>query len=107
MSVNDVISSAQDAVTARRVFGKPYERDGVVVIPAAKVIGGGGGGEGNGDTGHGSGSGFGLAGAPVGAFVVKNGTVRWRPAFDLTAIVERALVIGALVFLLQGRRRRK
>ena len=48
-SVNDVkatIEQATDALTVRRVFGDPIEKDGVTVIPAARVHGGAGGGTG-------------------------------------------------------------
>jgi hypothetical protein len=88
--VRQAVSEARDSITAKRVFGKPYEQDGVVVIPAAKVIGGGGGGGGEqGDGSGGAGFGFGLGGQPVGAYVIKNGKVRWKPALDLNAIVLR------------------
>lgn len=42
MDFLETISRAQDAITVARVYGEPYERDGVVVIPAARVSGGGG-----------------------------------------------------------------
>ena len=35
MEVNDVISQARDTLTVKRVFGDPYEKNGVTVIPAA------------------------------------------------------------------------
>ena len=34
MSVLDRISEARDVVTVRRVYGDPYQEDGVTVIPA-------------------------------------------------------------------------
>jgi uncharacterized spore protein YtfJ len=111
--VRQALSDSSNAVSAKRVFGKPYERDGVVVIPAAKVIGGGGGGGGEqGDGSAGAGFGFGLGGQPVGAYVIKNGKVRWKPALDLNAIVLRGQVIAILALLLTraiagGRRRRR
>jgi len=44
--------AAEDTLTVRRVFGEAYERDGVLVIPVARVTGmtglGSGGGEGGG-----------------------------------------------------------
>ena len=46
-NIDDIISTARDSMTARRVFGDPYEKDGVTLIPAAAVRGGGGGGEGD------------------------------------------------------------
>jgi uncharacterized spore protein YtfJ len=69
MDFQEAISKAQDAITVNRVFGEPYERDGVVLIPAALIRGGGGGGGGEDATGGGSGSGggFGLGARPVGA----------------------------------------
>lgn len=35
----ELTRAASDVFSARRVFGEPYERDGVLVIPVAKVIG--------------------------------------------------------------------
>ena len=63
MEVQDVIAQARDAITVKRVFGEPYEKDGVTVIPAAKVQGGAGGGGGEDPEGQakGSGSGFGVS----------------------------------------------
>jgi uncharacterized spore protein YtfJ len=39
MDFQETISKAQDAITVKRVYGEPYERDGVVVIPAAEIRG--------------------------------------------------------------------
>jgi uncharacterized spore protein YtfJ len=79
----------RDAMTVSRVFGQPYERDGVTVLPAATVRGGGGGGSGrNPATGeHGDGGGFGLIARPAGAYVIKDGDVSWQPAVDVNRIV--------------------
>jgi len=111
MDVQETLSQLRDAMSAKRVYGKPYEHDGVVVIPAARVrgFGGGGGGEGSqpgGGTVSGSGLGFGLDARPVGAFVIRSGKVRWRPALDATRIVLRAqAALIVLLVLLLGRRR--
>jgi len=40
MEVNEVITQARDTLTVKRVFGDPYEKDGVTVIPAARIQGG-------------------------------------------------------------------
>ena len=40
MEVQEVIAQARDALTVKRVFGEPYEKDGVTIIPAARVQGG-------------------------------------------------------------------
>jgi hypothetical protein len=59
----------------KRVFGEPYEKDGVTVIPAASIRGGAGGGRGEGGTpdgkesGSGSAGGFGLTAKPAGVYV--------------------------------------
>lgn len=92
MDINQLISTAQDAVTVRRVYGEPYEKDGVTVIPAARVAGGVGGGSGEERRGkegagaakdqEGEGGGFGVHASPAGAFVIKGGSVRWVPALD-------------------------
>ena len=68
--VQKTIEQAKDALTVRRVFGDPYEKNGVTVIPAARVQGGAGGGDGTGPEGGGKGSGFGLSARPAGAYVI-------------------------------------
>ena len=62
MEVQDVIAHARETLTVKRVFGEPYEKNGVTVIPVARVQGGAGGGgsEGPPGQGKGSGSGFGM-----------------------------------------------
>jgi uncharacterized spore protein YtfJ len=107
--VRQAVAEGRDAITAKRVFGKPYERDGVVVIPAAKVAGAGGGGGGEAQEGSGAGFGFGLGGQPVGAFVIKGGKVKWKPALDLNSIVLRtqAIAIVALLVARSARRARR
>ncbi len=95
MDVQDMIGQARDAITVKRVFGEPYEKNGVTLIPAAKVQGGAGGGgsEGAEGMGKGSGSGFGVSARPAGAYVVREGEVVWQPAVD----VNRAIAIGGVV----------
>ena len=116
MEVPEVVTQIRDSITVQRVFGEPYERDGVTIIPAARVRGGGGGGGGEGhrpaasngtaeETGSGSGLGFAVGGAPACAYVIAGGEVRWRPALDVTSIVLRAQT-GLIVLLLLLLRRR-
>jgi uncharacterized spore protein YtfJ len=98
MEVQDTIAKARDAITVKRVYSEPYERDGVTVIPAAAVGGGAGGGGGsNPDGSEGGGSGFGLGARPVGAYVIKDGEVRWESATDWTRVILRAQVVAALL----------
>ena len=102
MDVPEAVTQIRDAITVKRVFGDPYERDGdrvdpgracgrrwwrrrrrgigAVAIqrqPARK-------------SGSGFGLGFGLGATPVGAYVIEGGDVRWKPALDVTNIVLRA-----------------
>jgi uncharacterized spore protein YtfJ len=79
VKVDEMLSGARDAMSVKKVFGEPIERDGVIVIPTAKVGGGGGGGS---DTEGNGGGGFGLAAKPAGAYVIKDGEVEWRPAVN-------------------------
>jgi uncharacterized spore protein YtfJ len=101
MEVNDVITQARDTLTVKRVFGDPYEKNGVTVIPAARVQGGagGGGGEGPEGQGKGSGSGFGVSARPVGAFLIEGDEVTWRPAVDLNKIILGAQVVAVVALL--------
>src|SRR3954447_290836 len=81
MTLSDLLGTAGEALTVRRVFGDPYERDGVTVIPAAAVRGAGGGGGGKDERGQeGDGGGFLLTARPAGAYVLKDGEVSWQPA---------------------------
>jgi uncharacterized spore protein YtfJ len=110
------LEGAQDAMSVKRVFGEPYRADDVTVIPAAAIAGGAGAGGGGGTEpdgrgrGSGAGLGFGLNARPVGAFIVKDGTVSWRPAVDLLPIImgAQAVTLAALVTARRalGRRRR-
>ena len=51
MKVAELATTVGDAITVRRVFAEPYERDGVTVIAAATVAGGAGGGGGHDERG--------------------------------------------------------
>jgi uncharacterized spore protein YtfJ len=104
MDIQESISKMQDAVTVKRVYGEPYERDGIVVIPAAAVGGGfGGGGGEDKDGGKGSGGGGGLGARPVGAYVIEGGDVRWEAALDVSRIAGQALMAAVGIALLLRR----
>lgn len=105
MSMFDMLKQASTAMAVRQVFGEPYERDGVTVIPVARVMGGGGGGAGNGrENGEqgGEGGGFGMRATPAGVYVIKDGQVRWEPALDINRIVMGGQIV-AIVLLLMAR----
>jgi uncharacterized spore protein YtfJ len=101
MEVEDVIAQARDAVTVKRVFGDPYQQDGVTIIPAARVLGGAGGGRGEDAAGEGkgSGSGFGITAHPVGAFLIRDGELHWRPAVDVNRIILGGQVVMVVALL--------
>lgn len=125
MDVSELLSRATDSVTVGRVFGEPVERDGVTVIPVARVRGGAGGGEGTdsgggapgsegsdsqgpGSGGSGSGGGVGFTASPAGVFVISGNQVTWRPAVDVNRIVLGGQIVGlALVLTLHAALRRR
>lgn len=126
-----------EAFGAREVYGEPIERDGAMVIPAARVWSGGGAGGGGGTEpgaaraipsegpagsaegdaepdvpaqGDGGGIGFGRRAEPSGAFVVDEQGVRWVPAVDVNRIVlggQVALVLAVVAVGWAVSRRRK
>lgn len=102
MDVDQVIGQARDALTVKRVFGDPYEKDGVTVIPVAVVRGGAGGGAGEAPEGHGgsgSGGGFGLSARAAGAYVIRGGTVTWTPALDMNRVILGGQVVALVAIL--------
>ena len=112
MDAQDVVAQVRDAFTVKRVFGDPYEKDGMTVIPVAKVMGGAGGGGGEDPTGRGkgSGTGFGLVARPVGAYLVRGQELTWRPAVDVNRIVlgSQVLMLASLLVvrgIVKSRRR--
>jgi uncharacterized spore protein YtfJ len=104
-SLDGVIQGVRDLVTVRRVYGDPYEKDGLTVIPAASVRGGGGGGEGRGKGGDesGSGGGFGVLAHPSGAWIIEGDDVTWKPAVDVNRIVLGGQIVGLVAILVAGR----
>ncbi|MGB7982655.1 MAG: hypothetical protein WCF36_17885 [Candidatus Nanopelagicales bacterium] len=104
MAFSPALDAARDAATVRRVFAEPYEKDGLTVIAAALVSGAAGGGSGTNDKGQpGEGGGFGVYARPVGAYVIHDGTVRWRPAIDANRIIA-VMGLVAIVCLLKRSR---
>lgn len=117
--------AANDTVTVRRVFGDAYERDGVTVIPVARLWAatglGLGDGEGGGTPfswgahlhgtddapadpdspqhayggGHGGGGGYGAHVKAVGVYVVDDSGVHWRPSVDVNRVILGAQAVAA------------
>ena len=96
MNALETLNQTRDALTVKRVYGEPYQVDGITVIPAAAVMGGGGAG---GDTEGNGGGGFGLSARPAGAWVIKDGDATWRPAIDLNRAIFMGQIAGIVMFL--------
>ena len=107
MDVASLLATAKDTVSVKRVFGDPIERDGILVIPVAVVVGGAGAGgsdpgsDASGDGG--GGGGFGVWSRPIGVYVVRGGLVEFRPAIDVAALALCAAIV--VPRLLRGRTR--
>jgi uncharacterized spore protein YtfJ len=108
MDVRGILATAQDAMTVKRVYGEPFRKNGVTIIPAARVWGGAGGGlqERRGSMPGGQGGGFGIRAKPAGAYVVRGENVRWVPAVDANQIVAGFQALAVVVFLVRRRRHR-
>ena len=123
MDVREVLEQARDAMTVKRVFGEPYEKDGVTIVPVANVMGGAGAGGGNdrrtktseageeaaeeaaegGAQASGYGMGYGLRASPAGVYVIRDGEVEWEPAVDANRLMlQRALVIVLGLLILRS-----
>jgi uncharacterized spore protein YtfJ len=94
-----LVDNIQERFTARLVYGDMVEQDGLIVIPAIQVVGGGGGGGSDTELGESDGAGFGLRAKPAGAWVFKNGSVRWKPAIDVNAIILGGQLVGIFYFV--------
>ena len=105
VDVREVVQQARQEMLGRRVYSEPYERNGITVILASRVQGGGGGGAGQeGEASErrgqsGWGGGFGLSASPVGAFVIRGDDVRWIPAFDLNKVVAGGQLVAVVALL--------
>ena len=91
---------------AQAVFGEAVERDGVTVIPVARVRWGFGGGGGSAPEGGGSGGGGGVVADPIGYIEITSAGASFRPIAlpfgavrVLGAAIAAAIVIRALARL--------
>ena len=108
--LDEILEDAGKSIGVRRIYGEPYEKNGVTVIPAARVMGGAGGGGATemsgtdspgaaGSPATGTGVGFGMAGGPIGAFVIKGDVVKWVPAVDVNRLLLGFQVVLVVFFL--------
>jgi len=98
-----LISRVGGLARAQAVFGEPVERDGVTVIPVARVRWGVGGGGGSAAEGSGSGGGGGVAADPIGYIEINPAGANFRPirgsfgpAAILAVAIAAAMVIRAI-----------
>lgn len=100
-AIMDSIRGVRDSLSVRRVFGDPYELDGVMIIPVARVAGGAGGGSGEGsrgeEAGSGFGSGLGLGVHPVGIYEIREGKVEWKPTIDVNRLAKGGQVLAGII----------
>src|SRR5262245_41698108 len=101
MDVLKTIATAGEAINVKRVFGEPYELNGVTIVPVARVMGGAGGGDGSGPAGEGegSGSGFGVAAHPAGVSVISGEEVTWKPSVDANRAILGGQIVGIIALL--------
>ncbi|GAB7051481.1 spore germination protein GerW family protein [Catenuloplanes indicus] len=101
--IYEIMSSARDAMTVRRAFGEPIERDGVTLVPVALIGGGFGAGTGRADSSpdgtaahrEGDGGGWGMGAVPVGAYSIRDGRVRFHPAVNVNLVILAATTLAA------------
>jgi uncharacterized spore protein YtfJ len=94
------------------VFGDPVDREGITIIPVARVGFGFGGGAGTGRRqseiaqGGGGGGGGGALAAPVGYIEIKDGNAAFQPIRDprLDVVVPLAMLVAGLAALRMVRR---
>jgi uncharacterized spore protein YtfJ len=104
MKIDELLSRATDSLDAKMVYTEPYEKDGITVIAAARLSGGGGGGNGQDEKGQqGEGGGLGLTAKPVGAYVIKDGKLRWQPAIDVSRLLATIGAVTVGILLAAGR----
>jgi uncharacterized spore protein YtfJ len=93
---------------AKAVFGDAVERDGITVIPVARVRWGVGAGGGQGPDGSGSGGGGGVAADPIGYIEVSSAGATFRPiprSVGPGAVVGGALAVAIVLRALARFRR--
>ena len=89
------------------IYSEPIEKNGVTIVPVAKVRWGfGGGGGSKQGKEHGSGGGGGMRVTPVGFIELKDGQSEFKPIRDASSFVPAILAGGAMgILLLRGLRK--
>ena len=109
MKLDEVLQQGSDVLGVRRVFGEPFEKNGVTVIPAARLMGGAGGADSSeaaetdpakAGAARGQGAGYGLVAGPAGAFVIRGDKVASMPAIDVNRLMFGFQVVLVVFFLM-------
>ncbi|PVY39637.1 spore germination protein GerW family protein [Pontibacter virosus] len=88
------------SANASTIYGDPVERDGVIVIPAAKAMYGFGGGSGSKAGEEGTGGGGGVAIKPVGYIEIKDGNTKFKSIPDPERVIKIIAVSGVMAFFI-------
>jgi len=88
------------SASAKTVFAEPVVREGVTVIPVARVRYGFGGGGGGDEEGRGNGGGGMVQAQPLGYIEIKDGESSFRRLRNPANAVRMVLAVGAVSMLL-------
>jgi uncharacterized spore protein YtfJ len=91
-----ILDQVRELVTSSAVFGEPYEKNGLSLIPVSRVWAGGAAGQGSPEQ---EGGGGGLQSRPVGAFVIKGGQAKWLPSIDVNRLILGAQIVAIVAIL--------
>lgn len=99
--LDDLLTGARDTIDVKRVYGEPFQSNGITVIPVASVKGGfgSGEGEGGGETPTGRGGGMGISARPIGAYKIQGDEMVWVPAVDVNRVVLLGQVMAIVALL--------
>lgn len=92
--VSAIMERIGSSASVNAVFGEAVEREGVTVIPVARVRWGGGGGGGGEGADEGYGGGGGASAAPHGYIELKGGEARYRRVRPPRRALLLALVVA-------------
>jgi uncharacterized spore protein YtfJ len=114
MALRELVGGLTDSSSVKRVFGEPIERDGILIIPVARIRGAFGGGEAASAAGNASeaggaaapaalpvswGGGGAWSATPAGTYVLKNGEMSWVPATDANRVILLGCLTGIVALL--------
>ncbi len=88
------------SASAQTVFAEPVEREGVTVIPVARVRYGFGGGGGGSEEGQGNGGGGMVQAHPLGYIEIKDGESSFRRLRNPANTVRLVLAVGVVSMLM-------